>query len=99
MPRISNPATKKKPGPKGWATEEQWDFLVANCPDFRVAQAARGKKDALDTFWKKILKLFLEQFPIEQESEKVLNFWRTVSFPHLSVAVCRIVPDIFVFSA
>ncbi|SJL17205.1 uncharacterized protein ARMOST_20751 [Armillaria ostoyae] len=77
MPRISNPAPKKKPGPKSWATEEQWDFLVANCPDFRVAQAARGKKTALDDFWKKILRIFLEQFPIEEENDELLNFWRT----------------------
>ncbi|SJL13080.1 uncharacterized protein ARMOST_16517 [Armillaria ostoyae] len=77
MPRISNPAPKKKPGPKSWATEEQWDFLVANCPDFRVAQAARGKKTALDDFWKKILRIFLEQFPIEEENDELLNFWHT----------------------
>lgn len=91
MPRITNPAIKKKPGPKGWATTNQWDFLLKNCPEFCVAQAAKGKKTALDDFWKKIVALFLEEFGIDAYNEELLKFWCGVSGLRLCA---EYVPDI-----
>lgn len=72
--------TKKKPGPKGWASPEQWDLLAKYCADFRIAQGTKGEKNALDDFWKKIIDLFLEMFPIEEGNPQLLKFWCTVCY-------------------
>ncbi len=58
---------------------KQWDFLLNNCPEFHVAQGAKGKKTVLDDFWKKIVALFLEEFGIDAEDEELLKFWCGVS--------------------
>ncbi|KAK0430443.1 hypothetical protein EV421DRAFT_1912921 [Armillaria borealis] len=54
----------KKPGLKPWATPELWAFLETGIPDYRSAQAVKGKTSAIDTFLNDFMPKFWVVHPI-----------------------------------
>ncbi|KAK0458722.1 uncharacterized protein EV420DRAFT_1678670 [Desarmillaria tabescens] len=69
MARKSTPqpldAPRKKPGPKPWATPDQWDHLEGGIPGYRCAQGTKGKKAAIDNFIEDFMPTWWEKFPLE----------------------------------
>ncbi|KAK0445060.1 uncharacterized protein EV420DRAFT_1484483 [Desarmillaria tabescens] len=64
------PVEQKKPGPKPWATPEQWTFLEGGVPEYRTAQSAKGKNAAIASFIKDFMPRFWLEFPLEGARSK-----------------------------
>ncbi|KAK0227422.1 hypothetical protein EDD85DRAFT_958042 [Armillaria nabsnona] len=66
MARKSMPkpldAPWKKSRPKPWADPDQWQYLKGGIPGYRVAQATKGKKAAINNFLEEFLPLWWDKF-------------------------------------
>ncbi|PBK63974.1 hypothetical protein ARMSODRAFT_1023607 [Armillaria solidipes] len=59
------PVVRKKPGPKPWATPEQWAFLEGGVPEYHGAQSVKGKTAAIAEFIKEFMPKFWAMFLLE----------------------------------
>ncbi|KAK0436472.1 uncharacterized protein EV420DRAFT_1652508 [Desarmillaria tabescens] len=64
------PVEQKKPGPKPWATPEQWTFLEGGVPEYHTTQSAKGKNAAIASFIKDFMPRFWLEFPLEGARSK-----------------------------
>ncbi|SJL07020.1 uncharacterized protein ARMOST_10363 [Armillaria ostoyae] len=77
MARKSTPNSsdvpRKKSGPKPWADPEQWEYLEGGIPGYRVAQATKGKKAAINNFVEELLPLWWDKFPLKGDRTVALD--------------------------